>query len=127
VENELMPAEVAEGLFIKPLKLLYNSLSKLLKDNEVVKEDSALEQKKIAKMVESIVKVQNQLVNQSKSSNISTLLHEMTEDIKGAIWAITEDTEKLINLCNSNFEIIDDNFRKLNKSIEKLELTIAKA
>jgi hypothetical protein len=37
-----------------------------------------LEQKKIAKMVDSIVKVQNQLVNQSKSSHISILLHEMT-------------------------------------------------
>jgi hypothetical protein len=78
VENELMPEEVAEGLFIKPLTLLYNSLSKLLKDNKVVKEDSVLEQKKIAKMVDSIVKVQNQLVNQSKSSHISILLHEMT-------------------------------------------------
>ena len=73
-----MPEEVAEGLFIKPLTLLYNSLSKLLKDNKVVKEDSVLEQKKIAKMVDSIVKVQNQLVNQSKSSHISNLLREMT-------------------------------------------------
>jgi hypothetical protein len=78
VENELMSPEVAEGLFTKPLILLYNSLSKLLKDNKVVKEDSVLEQKKIAKMVDSIVKVQNQLVNQSKSSDISILLREMT-------------------------------------------------
>jgi hypothetical protein len=62
VENELMSPEIAEGLFIKPLTLLYNSLGKLLKDNKVVKEDSVLEQKKIAKMVDSIVKVQNQLV-----------------------------------------------------------------
>ena len=73
-----MTPEVAEGLFTKPLILLYNSLSKLLKDNKVVKEDSVLEQKKIAKMVDSIVKVQNQLVNQSKSSEISILLREMT-------------------------------------------------
>jgi hypothetical protein len=57
VDNEMMPSEVAEGLFIKPLTLLYNSLSKLLKDNKVVTEDSLQEQKRIAKMVDSIVKV----------------------------------------------------------------------
>jgi hypothetical protein len=38
----------------------------------------------------------------------------MTDEIKGAIWAITDDTEKLINSCNSNFETIDNTFRKLN-------------
>jgi hypothetical protein len=52
----------------------------------------------------------------------------MTLEIKGAIGgAITEDTEKLINQFNSNFETIESNFTKLNDSIEKLELTIAKA
>jgi predicted transcriptional regulator len=52
----------------------------------------------------------------------------MTLEIKGAIGgAITEDTEKLINQFNSNFETIESNFSKLNESIEKLELNIAKA
>jgi hypothetical protein len=43
----------------------------------------------------------------------------MTLEIKGAIGgAITEDTEKLINQFNSNFETIESNFSKLNESIE---------
>ena len=43
----------------------------------------------------------------------------MTLDIKGAIGgAITEDTEKLINQFNSNFEIIESKFSKLNERIE---------
>ena len=48
---------MAEVIFVKPLSTLYNSLSKILKDNKVVKEDSIMDQKSITKMVESIVKV----------------------------------------------------------------------
>jgi hypothetical protein len=47
----------AEVIFIKPLSLLYHSLRKLLKDNKVIKEDSSLEEKKITKIVGSIIKV----------------------------------------------------------------------
>ena len=53
----MMTPEIAEVVFKKPLTLLYSSLSKLLKDNKVVTEDTGLEQKRIAKMVDSIVKV----------------------------------------------------------------------
>ncbi len=53
----MMTPEMAEIIFKKPLTLLYNSLNKLLKDNKVVAEDTALEQKRIAKMVDSIIKV----------------------------------------------------------------------
>ena len=52
-----MPPDVAEFLFTAPLTKVYNSLSKTLKDNKVVTEDSVLEQKRISKMVDSIVKV----------------------------------------------------------------------
>ena len=55
--DKVMPPEVAEFLFTTPLTKVYNSLSKILKDNKVVTEDSVLEQKRISKMVDSIVKV----------------------------------------------------------------------
>jgi hypothetical protein len=48
LEKEMMPTEAAEVKFIEPLTLLYKSLSKLLKDNKVVTEDSVEEQKRIA-------------------------------------------------------------------------------
>ena len=35
--------EIAEVIFEKPLTILYNSLSELLKDNKVVTEDSLQE------------------------------------------------------------------------------------
>jgi hypothetical protein len=57
MEADIITLEIAEVIFIKPLTLLYNSLSKLLKDNKVVKEDSGLEQKRITNIVDSIVKV----------------------------------------------------------------------
>ena len=53
----MITQDMAEVIFKRPLTLLYNSLGKLLKDNKVVIEDTALEQKRIAKMVDSIVKV----------------------------------------------------------------------
>ena len=43
----------------------------------------------------------------------------MKKEIKGSIGdAITDDTEKLINQFNSNFETIDNNFNKLRESLE---------
>jgi hypothetical protein len=57
MEADIITLEIAEVIFIKPLTLLYNSLSKLLKDNKVVKEDLGLEQKRITNIVDSIGKV----------------------------------------------------------------------
>ena len=49
--------DIAEMIYIKPLTKLYDSLKKLLKDNNIVTEDSVQEQKKIAIMLESMVRV----------------------------------------------------------------------
>ena len=43
VESEMDTTEIAEVIFKKPLTILYNSLSELLKDNKVVTEDSVQE------------------------------------------------------------------------------------
>jgi hypothetical protein len=51
----MITPEMAEVIFKKPLLALHNPLSKLLKDNKVVTEDTFQEQKRIAKMVDSIV------------------------------------------------------------------------
>lgn len=55
--DKAMQPEIAEVLFTMPLTKVYDALSKLLRDNKVVTEDSAQEQKKLAKVVDSIVKV----------------------------------------------------------------------
>ncbi len=46
----------------------------------------------------------------------------MTTEIKDSIGgAISEDTEKLLNQFNSNFEAIESNFNTLKQSIEELQ------
>ena len=46
----------------------------------------------------------------------------MTVEIKDSIdGAISEDTEKLLNQINSNFEAIENNFNSLKTSIEELQ------
>ncbi len=59
-----MPIETAEMLFVNPMTDIYNSLRAVLKDNNIVTADAVEEQQRIAKMVDSIVKVQNELVKQ---------------------------------------------------------------
>ena len=86
----------------------------MLKDNNIVTGESLEEQKRIAKMVDSMVKVQNELVRQTKNSQIEFLLSKMTRDIKDNIGTvITQDTEDLLTQFSGNFEAIDSNFNSL--------------
>jgi hypothetical protein len=57
-----MPIETAETLFINPMADIYNSLKSILRDNNILTADTYAEQQRIAKMVDSMVKVQNELV-----------------------------------------------------------------
>ena len=58
-----------------------------------------------------MVKVQNELVKQTESSQIEFLLSKMTKDIKDNVGtAITQDTEDIITQLRGNFETIDNSF-----------------
>ena len=49
----------------------------------------------------------------------------MTVEIKDSIdGAISEDTEKLLNQINSNFETIENNFNSLKTIIEELQIKL---
>ena len=63
-----MPVETAETLIVHPMTDIYNSLRKILRDNDIVTAEAVEEQQRIAKMVDSMVKVQNELVKQSKKA-----------------------------------------------------------
>ena len=56
-KDDTMSEDIAEMLYVKPMVRLHTSLTKVLKDNQVLTEDQQQEQKKIAKMVESMIKV----------------------------------------------------------------------
>ncbi len=117
-----MPTDMAEILFVNPMTDIYNSLRKILRDNDIVTPEALEEQQRIAKMVDSIVKVQNELVKQTKSSQIEFLLSKMTKDIKDTVGTvITQDTEDLITQFRGNFETIESSFNSLKERIDELE------
>ena len=117
-----MPIETAETLFVNPMTDIYNSLKSILKDNNIVTADILEEQQRIAKMVDSMVKVQNELVRQTKKPQIEILLSKMTQEIKDNIGTvITQDTEDLLSQFSVNFEAIDSNFNSLKQRIDELE------
>jgi malate synthase len=113
---------MAEMIYVNPMTDIYNSLRTILKDNNIVTAETLEEQQRIAKMVDSIVKVQNELVRQTKNSQIEMLLSRMTQEIKDNIGnVITQDTEDLLNQFSGNFEAIDSNFNSLKQRIDELE------
>ena len=117
-----MPIETAETLFVNPMTDIYNSLKSILKDNNIVTADILEEQQRIAKMVDSMVKVQNELVRQTKKPQIEILLSKMTQEIKDNIGTvITQDTEDLLSQFSGNLEAIDSNFNSLKQRIDELE------
>ncbi len=98
VEQEHMPADVAETLFVNPLTKLHSSLSKILRDNKVLSGDGQQEQLIVAKMVDSMLKVQNELNSQSNSQNIKILPAKMTNDIKEVVGgSVSDETDMVIN------------------------------
>ena len=99
-----MPVDTAEMLFVNPMTDIYNSLRKILRDNNILTAEAMEEQQRIAKMVDSKVKVQNELVKQTKSAQIEYLLNKMTKDIKDTIGTvITNDTEDILSQFSGNF------------------------
>jgi hypothetical protein len=114
VQRKFMPIEIAETLFVNPMTVIYDSLRKILRDNDIVTAETLEEQQRIAKMVDSMVRVQNELVKQTKTSQIEILLSKMTKDIKDTVGTvITQDTEDIITQLRGNFETIDSSFNSL--------------
>jgi hypothetical protein len=122
VDRKYITIDMAEMIYVNPMTDIFNSLRLILKDNNIVTGESLEEQKRIAKMVDSMVKVQNELVRQTKNSQIEFLLSKMTRDIKDNIGTvITQDTEDLLTQFSGNFEAIDSNFNSLKQRIDELE------
>jgi hypothetical protein len=111
VHSKFMPSDIAETLFVIPMTNIYNNLRQILIDNNIVTADSLEEQKRISKMVDSMVKVQNEIVKQAKGSQIEHLLSKMTKDIKDTMGKVVlQDSEEIINQFSANFQEIDSNF-----------------
>ncbi len=77
-----MPKEIAEGLFVNPIKKIHTICTKVLKGNNIQTVEQIEEQKRIYKLLESIVKVQTEIVNKGDDSDIEALLESTFKDLK---------------------------------------------
>ena len=104
VEKNIIPTETAETLFANPMTQVQSALTKVLRDNNILSADAQEEQKKVEKIVGSMVKVQNHLVKPSKMFQIKAVLEAMLVEIKSAMGGIlNEEIDRAINLFSSNF------------------------
>ena len=114
IERKYITVDMAEMIYVNPMMEIYNSLRTILRDNNIVTAEALEEQQRIAKMVDSIVKVQNELVKQTKNSQMEMHLSTMIREIKANIGNdITQETDKLLSQFSDNFETLDNNFNSL--------------
>ncbi len=114
IERKYITVDMAEMIYVNPMMEIYNSLRTILRDNNIVTGEALEEQQRIAKMVDSIVKVQNELVKQTKNSQMEMHLSTMIREIKANIGNdITQETDKLLSQFSDNFETLDSNFNSL--------------
>lgn len=69
-----MPADVAETLCANPIKMIHTFCTKALRASNIQISDQVESQKRIEKVLESIVKVQSELINKGEISRIKALL-----------------------------------------------------
>ena len=74
VEKKHMPADVAETLCANPIKMIHTFCTKALRASNIQTSDQVESQKRIEKVLESIVKVQSELINKGENSRIQALL-----------------------------------------------------
>jgi hypothetical protein len=65
-----MPADIAETLCVNPIKMIHASCTKALRASNIQTADQGESQKRIEKVLESIVKVQGEIINKGENSKI---------------------------------------------------------
>ena len=71
-------------------------------------------------MLESIVKVQGELINRGENSRIQALLSQTVANIESSVnGIITQETGSILQEFKNNFETIESKFAELKESIEE--------
>ncbi len=65
-----MPVDTAETLCKNPIKIIHASCSKALRASNILTADQAESQKRIEKVLESIIKVQGEIINRGENSRL---------------------------------------------------------
>ena len=92
-----MPVETAENLCANPIQMIHKFSTKALRAGNIQTADQLDSQKRIEKVLESIVKVQSELINKGENSRIQALLSQTMTNITSSInGIITQDTETIL-------------------------------
>ena len=114
-----MPAEMAETLSANPIKMIHAACTKALRASNIQTADQAESSKKIEKVLESIVKVQGELINRGENTRIQALLSQTVATIESSVnGIITQETGSILQEFKNNFETLDSKFAELKQSIE---------
>ena len=71
-------------------------------------------------MLESIVKVQGELINRGENSRIQALLSQTVANIESSVnGIITQETGSILQEFKNNFETIENKFTELKEIIEE--------
>ena len=115
-----MPADVAEGLCANPIKMIQAACTKALRASNIQTAEQAESSKRIEKVLESIVKVQGELINRGENSRIQALLSQTVTNIESSVnGIITQETGTILQDFKNNFETIENKFAELKEIIEE--------
>lgn len=109
-------------IYVNPMTDIYNSLRTILKDNNIVTAETLEEQQRIAKMVDSIVKVQNELV---KQTNTKAFIYRLESRIRILCSDDAFLCQRILPEDHSNHEVVIHLGLSLTKSsINKVRFII---
>ena len=94
-----------------PMLELHKALTKILRDNNILTANQVEDQQKMAKIIDSMATVQQEILKSANNYKIKSLIEHMSSDLQNIIGgAVTEETQTIINTVSSNFEAMDSNF-----------------
>ena len=70
VEKKHMPADMAETLCANPVKMIHTACTKALRASNIQTGDEMEAQKRMERVLESIIKVQGEIINRGENSRI---------------------------------------------------------
>ena len=124
-----MPQPFVEQLSCKPIVNLQATLSKIIKDSNLVSASEQQEDEKVVGVMKTLNKMQSQLSAASTGvRKVTMMMPEIKEDIVRAVGGMmSEEVAGLLNVFASNSESIEDHFSKLRDKIEESEHKVISA
>ncbi len=114
-----------EAKIIKPLSLIYESVSKLLRDKSIIKSKSEEENKKMETVFCAILKLQTTFLSQNNQYDIKANIKDMKLEIEEIIGPdLSQEVEKMLMGMSG---ILERNFGLLKTRINEIEENLKEA